>query len=243
MNFDRRRRNRAATDRFERQRAGAAEEVDDVFPANVLPEEVENRLANPLFHRTDATVAAVFELRSAEKTADDAQADRVAAVARFAPDVLIPLRTLARFRRLDRSRRRVRTGVFAVFVELAGFARRADVGRNFFAFFSALINIDVRIGVGDAATAPFLRFRGASLAAIILRALVHKVGRVEKIVGIVDGGALFFLRRSETAADFGARKVRSDRNVVVTVGKVFPIFAAALPRRRFFHGFFLFFRF
>ena len=91
MDFDRRRRNRAAADRFERQRAGAAEEVDDVFAANVLPEEVEDRFPDALFHRTNATVAAVFEFRSAEEPADDAQPDRVAAVARFAPDVFIPL--------------------------------------------------------------------------------------------------------------------------------------------------------
>ena len=54
-------------------------------------EEVEDRFADSLLHRANATIPAVFELRSAQTSADNAQADGIPASSRLAPDVLIAL--------------------------------------------------------------------------------------------------------------------------------------------------------
>jgi hypothetical protein len=62
---------RSAADRFQRQGARAGKEIDRVSSADFRPDEVENRLAEAVFHWPGTETAAVVQMTVAEFAADD----------------------------------------------------------------------------------------------------------------------------------------------------------------------------
>ena len=64
---------RAAADRFQGQGSGAGKEIDRVFSADFRPDQVENRLAETVFHGPSAKIAAIVQPPAAKCSADDPQ--------------------------------------------------------------------------------------------------------------------------------------------------------------------------
>ena len=63
----------AAADRFQGQGSGAGKEIDRVFSADVRPDQVENRLAEAVFHGPGAEIAAIVQPPAAKCSPDDPQ--------------------------------------------------------------------------------------------------------------------------------------------------------------------------
>ena len=76
MLLDERCATRAAAQGLECQGAGAGEQIDRMSSANVGPNQVENGLAQTVFHRPGTQIAAVDELSAAKSSADDSHAYR-----------------------------------------------------------------------------------------------------------------------------------------------------------------------
>ena len=64
-----------AAQRLQTQCPRSGKQVDSVTPRDVRPQQIENRLANAVFHRPRALVAAVLQLAVAERAADYPQPD------------------------------------------------------------------------------------------------------------------------------------------------------------------------
>src|SRR5262245_34179924 len=75
MPFDERRLHGPPADRFQAERPSAGEQIDRMATDDPRPNQIEDRLADAVFHRPRSQVAAVLELSAAKTAADDSQAD------------------------------------------------------------------------------------------------------------------------------------------------------------------------
>ena len=185
MDFNHRRRARAAADRLKRQRARPGKEIDRVLAARLFAQEIEHGLANSVLHRPNAPVAGVFEFRAAKDAADYAKARGIPAKARLAPDVAVPLRTLRRVRVLTVRARVPR--LFLVFARLRSAAALLRSERIAAALLKALgplvPQVRFRIAKRVERLARIRLVRGRAKTFVDLRA--RKIRRNRYVVGIL----------------------------------------------------------